>query len=59
MPRKPNLKAWRKRHGLSQAAAGRALGYEANTVAKMETGLRGISKRVRLLMKYIDKFGVI
>ena len=59
MPRKPNLKAWRKRHGLSQSAAGRALGYQGNTIAKMETGLRGISPRVQLLMRYVNKFGLI
>ena len=50
MPTKQNLKAWRKRHGLSQSAAGRALGYKGNTIAKMETGIRELSPRVRLLM---------
>jgi transcriptional regulator with XRE-family HTH domain len=48
------LKAWRKRLGLSQEKAAAALGVDRSTVAKWETGRAPISKVVALACRAVE-----
>ncbi|CAH0532126.1 hypothetical protein UAM5_00009 [Ralstonia phage UAM5] len=53
------LRAWRRRHGLTQAQAAECLGIQAVTVSQYERGVRRTPNTVALLCAaYDDLFGV-
>ena len=53
------LKAWRKRMGLTQAAAAKAIGFHRSTYALMEVGARPITERTAAICRYVEGGGKV
>ena len=49
------FKAWRNRLGLSQAAAGEALGLHRHTIRNYETGFSTVPKHVELACREVER----